>query len=75
MNETDGSTSQMGNEKLESEILSIVRKSSGTWIEDLARKTGRNRATVKVEVARLEAAGRVKIVKKGNMKEIWPAKE
>ena len=73
MDESDGSS--MGNEKLASDVLSIVKKSSGTWIEDLARKTGKNRATVKVEVARLEASGRVKIVKKGNMKEIWPAKD
>lgn len=75
MNETDGSTTLLRNEKLESEILSIVKESNGTWIEDLARKTGKNRATVRVEIARLEAAGKVKLVKKGNMKEIWPSKK
>ena len=75
MDESDGPTTQMGNDKLASDVLSIVKKSSGTWVEDIARKTGKNRATIKIEVARLEASGRVKIVKKGNMKEIWPAKE
>ena len=75
MSEMDGSTNLLGSGALESEILSIVSKSNGTWIEDLARKTGKNRATVKVEVARLEAAGKVKLVKKGNMKEIWLSKK
>jgi predicted transcriptional regulator len=76
MSNSDDPTNVMRNEKLESEVMEIViNTSTGTWIEDIARRTGKNRATIKNEVTRLEAIGKIHIERKGNLKMIWPAKK
>jgi len=63
----------MGNDNMEKEILRIVQKSeTGTWIEDVARELRINRATACKYITRLEALGKIRIEKKGQMKMIFP---
>lgn len=57
---------------MEGKILDYIKEHPGTWVERIARDLGHSRATITVYVRGLVSAQKVKSVKKGNLKELWP---
>ena len=53
----------------------VARHKDGTWVEEIAKDLNLHRFTVKKTISKMEGAGTVKIVHKGNIKMIYPIKE
>lgn len=66
-------TNVLGNEKMEKKIIEhISDHPTGTWVEEVARDLKINRATASKYIIRLEALGKVRLEKRGQMKVIFP---
>ena len=57
----------------EAKVVNYVKdQHEGTWVEEIAKNLKLHRATVKKYVSKMEGAGSVKIIYKGNIKMIYP---
>ncbi len=65
--------SKVLDDNMEDKILKYIEEHpTGTWTEQISRDLTMNRATAKNYIVRLEALGKVKMEKRGQMKVIFP---
>ncbi len=67
------SPDELRREAMRNEVLKDIESHPGTWVEDIARRLGWNRATVSNYVRELTNQKKVKTQRKGPLVEIRPA--